>query len=204
MPEWLLTFLTDYGYWFIFLVVFLNNAGFPIPGDVTALGGGVLVQNGNLSLWSVVTTAAVACFLGGTFSYGVGKKLGRGVLERSRWMRMTPERLDQTERFFKKHGPKVVFFARFVALVHPITGLLAGVGKMPFRPFLIYNLAGSFAYALSYTLAGYFFGASWDVLKVWVGRGALYFLLVVLVLFFFSRLLRDPLHQLMVHWSRRG
>lgn len=193
MPEWIEYLLNNYGYLIVFLVVFLNNAGIPVPGDTFLLGAGFLVQSGMLYLGWTVASGTLACFLGGLLGYWVGRRGGRKFLLRNRFFRITPEKMDQVERFIKRKGAKAVFFARFVALLHPVTGILSGVGKLPFLPFLIWNLAGSVAYALVYTLLGYFFGESWDMLKVWLGRTAIYTFAAVVVLASISWIIRKPL-----------
>jgi len=176
------------GYWVLFTVLFLNNIGLPLPGDTMLLGGGFLVGRGVFSFGAVAAFGTAACFLGSCGAYWFGCRYGRLLLNKIKWFGDHPGRVEQMDRFFQKYGPKVVFFARFVALLHPVTGLLAGIWKTPFRPFLFYNLAGSAAYAVIYTLAGYFFGQRWEIFKSWIGPVAFYILLIaaallVLVLF---------------------
>jgi membrane protein DedA with SNARE-associated domain len=192
MFHWLGALLVHHGYWVIFFVVFINNLGLPIPGDSMLLGGGFLAGKGILAGWAVVLTGMTACFLGGNGSYWLGLRVGRRlILKKISWLRITPRRVRQGELFFEKYGAKAVFFARFVALLHPVTGLLAGMGKTPLRPFLFYNFVGAGAYALVYTLAGYFFGQRWEHFKRGIGPVALYGILVAValfVLFIFLRL----------------
>ena len=204
MPDWLPGLLGNYGYPVLFLVVFLNNAGLPLPGDTALLGAGLLAQQGFLSLTGVVITAALACSAGCTCGYWVGRRLGRKLMLRSHWRKMTPERVGQMDRFFKKHGPKTIFFSRFVALLHPVTGILAGVGKTPLVPFLAYNFAGSAVYSLVYGSIGYFFGQSWGGMKLWVGRGALYALVFLSVIVLLTVLLRRPVLALFAREAEKG
>jgi membrane protein DedA with SNARE-associated domain len=187
----------------IFLVVFLNNLGFPLPGDSMLLGGGFLAGKGVLAEWAVVACGTMGCFLGGTGAYWLGLRYGRRFLTREiRWLRITPERVAAVERFFGKYGAKTVFFARLVALLHPVTGLLAGLGKTPFGPFLLFNFLGALTYSALYVLAGRFFGQRWDQLKSWAGPTALYGLLggaAILVLLFF---LRSPIRDFFTRLRR--
>jgi membrane protein DedA with SNARE-associated domain len=179
MFHWLQALLAHQGYWVIFLVVFLNNLGLPIPGDSMLLGGGFLAGKGILAGWAVVATGTLGCFLGGIASYWLGFHYGRRFfLKKIRWLHIAPERVGHLENFFEKYGAKAVFFARFVALLHPVTGLLAGLGKTPLRPFLFYNFAGAAAYATLYTLTGYFFGQQWEHFKSWMGPVTLYGIVV--------------------------
>lgn len=204
MLDWLENVLGDYGYPLVFLAVLLNNLGVPVPGDSFLLAAGWLCAEGYFPFGGMVAVGTAACFLGGTAGYEMGRRVGRKMLRRSRWFRLKPERFDRMDRFFKKYGAKAVFFARFVALVHPVTGLLAGMGRIPRRPFLFYNLAGSAAYALIYVSAGYLFGDSWNLLAHWAGRAAVYTLAAVLALVLFNFLLRQPLGLFWERLSRKG
>jgi membrane-associated protein len=195
--------LAHNGYWVVFIVLFLNNIGFPVPGDTVLLAGGFLVGKGILSFWIVVVMGTAGCFLGGCGGYWLGIRFGRRFLKKITWFRVTPERLKRMDHFFEKFGPKVVFFARFVALLHPVTGLLAGMWKTPLRPFLFYNLAGSAAYALIYTLAGYFFGQKWQIFKSWLGPVAFYALLITAALIFLALFLRHSVRSFFESFSSK-
>lgn len=173
------------------------------------LGGGFLAQKGVLSLWAIVVTGTSACFLGCSGGYWLGLRVGRRALSKIRWLQVKPERVEQGERFFEKYGPKVVFFARFAALLHPVIGLLAGMWKTPWRPFLFYNLAGAFCYTLIYTLVGYFFGQKWESFKNWLGPVALYAILIIAALLTLGIFLRHSIHAFIAGFSpkkvnRRG
>ena len=157
------------------------------------LAAGFLSQKGVLSLWDSIGTGTAACFLGCNGGYWIGSRFGHHVLKKIRWLQVTPGRMEHIERFFQRYGPKTVFFARFVALLHPVTGLLAGMWKTPLRPFLIYNLAGSAAYATIYTLAGYFFGQRWELFKSWAGSVALYTIIIAVALLILGLFLRNSI-----------
>ena len=196
MLHWLQSLLAHHGYWIVFLAVFFNNLGLPIPGDMTILWAGFLGQRGDLSLWAVIAAGTAGCFLGGDGAYGIGRGFGHHVLKKIRWLQVEPQRVEHVEHFFKSYGAKAVFLARFVALLHPVTGLLAGMGKTPWRPFLFYNLAGSAAYAALYALGGYFFGQKWEAFKTWMGPIALYVFLLVLALLLLGWFLRRSIRAL--------
>lgn len=188
-----LPLLAHDGYWVAFLIVFLNNLCFPVPGDTMLLATGFLSQKGDLSLWVSISSGTAAAFLGCTGGYWIGSRLGRRLMDKIRWLQVTPKRVRHIELFFEKYGPKAVFFARFVALLHPVTGLLAGMWKTPLRPFLIYNLAGSAGYATLYVLVGYFFGQRWELFKSWIGPIALYTILIAAMLLILGLFLRNAI-----------
>ena len=196
--------LVHYGYGVVFLVVFLNNCGLPIPGDMTVLGAGILSEKGVLSLWATIAVGTIACFLGGDAGYWIGAHLGPRLLKKLRRFQHDPQREGYLERFYKKYGAKTVFFARFVVLLHPITGLLAGVGKIPWRPFLLYNLAGSAGFASIYAMGGYFFGQRWGFFRTCLGPVAVYVILIVAALVILGLSLRNSIRDFFAGFSTRS
>src|SRR5579872_2657985 len=137
----------------------------------------------------------MACFFGSNCGYWLGLRFGLPLLKKVRWLRLTHHRIKHMERFFKRYGPMGVFFARFVALLHPLIGLMAGVGKTPKGPFLFYNLAGSGVYALLYTLAGDWIGSKWGLHQVWAIYFISYLLLLAIVLVILSFFWRYSIHS---------
>jgi len=182
MADWMQTLLANYGYAAIFTVLFLNNFGLPIPGTTLLLAAGFLVGTGTLSLGVTVITATAACFMGTTCSYGIGRRYGGHLLEKIHWLRLTHQRLRYMEHFFKRYGAKGVFFARFVSVLHPVIGLLSGIGRTPIRPFLFFNFIGSAGYALLYTLVGKYFGQRWGFHKLWQYHTAIYLTVLAVVI----------------------
>ncbi len=194
-----MSLLTHYGYGVVFLVVFLNNAGVPVPGDTMLLGAGFLAAKGIFSLWISLLAGTAGCFLGCDGGYWLGRRFGHKILNRFTWLHFTPKKDKQVEEFFKKHGTKAVFFARFVVLLHPVTGLFAGMWKMPLRPFLFYNLIGSMGCAFLYILGGYYFGQNWELLRHWIGHTGLYVILIGIILVLLSLLVR---HSVFAFFAR--
>jgi membrane protein DedA with SNARE-associated domain len=204
MLHWLHSLLPNiphYGYVLVFIVAFLNNLGVPLPGETILLGAGFVLGKTADSLWPPVVAGTAACFLGGICAFGLGRRLGLSGLEKIRWLHLTAERLQWPEQFFKRHGAKTVFIARFIFLFPPVVAnLLAGMSKMPWRTFLSYNLTGSAAYSTTYILLGYFFGKQWKRLASWLGPEPLYLILAAIILIVLAVLFRHPLS---VFWTRR-
>ena len=202
MLHWLHSLLPQiphYGYVLVFIVVFLNNLGVPLPGETILLGAGFILGKAAGSLWEPMVAGTAACFLGGICAFWLGRSLGQSVLERIHWLHLTPERLKWPERFFKRHGAKAVFIARFIALFPPVVAnVFAGMAKIPWRTFLFYNLTGSAAYATSYILIGYFFGKKWKLLEAWLGPTALYLILAGLTLIVLGVIFRHSLSKFLV------
>ena len=203
MLHWLhslLPHIPHYGYVLVFIVVFLNNIGVPLPGETILLGAGFILGKAAGSLWEPMVAGMAACFLGGICAFWLGRRLGHGSLEKIRWLHLTPERLKWPERFFKRHGAKSVFIARFIFLFPPVVAnLLAGMTKMSWRTFLFYNLTGSAAYATTYILIGYFFGKKWKLLEAWLGPAALYLIFAGIILLVLGVIFR---HSASGYWVR--
>jgi membrane protein DedA with SNARE-associated domain len=181
MLHWLhslLPHIPRYGYVLVFIVVFLNNLGFPLPGETILLGAGFILGQAAGSLWEPTAAGTVASFLGGICAFWLGRRLGHEGLAKIHWLHLTPERLEWPERYFKHHGAKAVFIARFIAIFPPVAAnVLAGMTKMSWRSFLLYNLTGSAAFTATYILIGYFFGKKWKLIEAWLGPTALYVIL---------------------------
>jgi undecaprenyl-diphosphatase len=175
MPDWLASRLPQYGYPIVFLGVLLENAGVPVPGETILLAAGFLAQHGLLSLPRVIALAAAAAILGDNTGYWVGRRGGRPLAERyGPSVGLTPTRLAALDAFFARHGTKTVFVARFVAGVRVFAALFAGIGRLPWRSFFLYNAAGALTWATAVALAGAVFGQSWDLLHRWIGRAGLF------------------------------
>lgn len=203
MFHWLQSLLAHNGYWVVFTAVFLNNLGFPLPGDSLLLGGGFMAEKGILSFGLVAAMGMAGCFLGSSTAYWLGSRYGRNVLRRMKWFQISPKSFIRMDRFFEKYGPKVVFFARFIALLHPVTGWLAGIWKTPLWPFILYNLAGSAVYAVIYTMVGYFFGQNFEIFKSWLGPAAFYIILIAAAVLGLALFLRHAIRSFFDGFSSR-
>jgi membrane protein DedA with SNARE-associated domain len=181
MLHWLDSLVPDlphYGFALVFIVVFLSNVGFPFPGKVILLGAGFVLGRAAGSLWQPMLAGTLASFSGGTCAFWLGRRLGHTRLKRIRWLHLTPKRFEWPERFFKRHGAKTVFLARFLPLLpSAAANLLEGTTKIRWPVYLWFNLAGSAAYTIVYILLGYFFGKKWKLLQAWLGPTALYMIM---------------------------
>ena len=166
-------YFARYGYWVVFFGVMLENAGVPVPGETVLLAAGFFAAQGHFHLWMVMAIAAFGAMLGDNAGYSIGLKIGRATLERSgRYVRLTPARLARLDRFYERHGNKMIFFARFVTGLRVFAALFAGAARMRWRTFVLYNMAGAILWAVVITLLGFFFGQSWGLLHQWIGRAS--------------------------------
>ena len=141
--HFLLPHVPRYGFVLVFIAVFLNNIGIPLPGETIFLGAGFILGKTGGSLWQPMAAGTLACFLGGICSFWFGRRLGQGGLEKFHWLHLTPARLHWPQQYFNRHGAKAVFISRFIAIFPPAAiNILAGMAKTPWRIYLFFNLTG--------------------------------------------------------------
>jgi membrane protein DedA with SNARE-associated domain len=180
MPAWLLDLFARYGYAVVFGGVFLENTGLPVPGETALLAGAALAHFGQLSLGWVIVTAIAAAILGDNLGFFIGRHGGRRLAERHGWrVGLTPERLLEFDRFFRRHGPKTVFAARFITGLRVVGAVLAGGSGMKWPEFLFFNATGAVVWCTAIATAGYSLAYSWATLERWIGRSGLVALALV-------------------------
>jgi membrane protein DedA with SNARE-associated domain len=149
----------DYGLLILFLLVGMESAGIPLPGETALVAAGVLSSRGDLDIAAVITVAAVAAIVGDNVGYWAGRLGGRKLLHRWEWLERHASRvLPWSERFFSRHGAKTVFLGRFVAVLRVTAAWLAGVSQMHWWRFFFYNALGGICWAVLVGLVAYFAG----------------------------------------------
>jgi membrane protein DedA with SNARE-associated domain len=148
-----------YGLLALFLVVMLESGGVPLPGETALVAAGVLASHGQLDIVAVVTVAAAAAIVGDNLGYWIGRTGGRGLIERSRLLsRWSEGALPWSERFFRRHGPKTIFLARFLSVLRVTAAWMAGVSRMHWWTFFFWNAAGGICWAVLVGLVAYYAG----------------------------------------------
>ena len=163
---------TTHGYWTLAVTLLLENAGIPLPGETMLLFASFLAfEHHELSLGWIILVGTAACTLGDNLGYWIGFHGGRPLLHRyQKLFRVSDQQLARGETMFERFGPATVFFARFVFGMRVIAGPLAGVLRMQWRRFVLFNLLGATAWVTVIACAGYFFGRHWQLLLRTVGR----------------------------------
>jgi membrane protein DedA with SNARE-associated domain/membrane-associated phospholipid phosphatase len=178
----ILALIEHYGYLVVFFGVMLESTGVPLPGETILLAAGVLVQRGHLDLGDTIAFGIAGAVVGDQIGYWVGREGGRPfVLRWGRYLFITPERLGRAEAFFERHGGKAVFLARFFSGLRVFGALVAGISRMRWATFLIYNALGGAVWATAVVLLGYFLGSSLSLVERWLGRATLVLAAVVAV-----------------------
>jgi len=149
----------DYGLVLLFLLVAIESAGIPLPGETALVTAGVLASRGKLDIVAVIVVAAVAAIVGDNVGYWIGRLGGRKLLERWAWLdRHASHVLPWSERFFKRHGAKTIFLGRFIAVLRITAAWLAGISRMPWWRFFFWNAAGGICWAALVALVAYYAG----------------------------------------------
>ena len=181
-------FFDDYGYWTLVVILLLENAGLPVPGETTLLFASFLAfSERELHVGYIILFGTIACTLGDNLGYLIGYRGGRPLLDRyQRFFHIRQSTIARGERLFRRHGPVTVFFARFIFGLRIIAGPLAGVLRMPWRKFAIFNFLGASVWVTIIALVGYFFGSQWELVLAIIKRANLalvgLFVLAVLLL----------------------
>jgi membrane-associated protein len=161
--EWIVNHYSDSIYIVLFLVIFIET-GLVImpflPGDSLLFMAGMYAKFGNLELSYILIFLSIAAILGDNINYWIGRSIGLGVFEwKIRGRQLVKESyLKKTEEFFDKRGVFAIIMARFVPIVRTFTPFAAGVGKMDYRKFLLFDIFGGLLWICSMTLVGYFLG----------------------------------------------
>ncbi len=146
------------GYGVLFAIVFAETGllvGFFLPGDSLLITAGLLAANGTLNIWWLNVLLIVAAVVGDSVGYAIGRRLGPRLFTRQKSLLFNPGHVERTRRFYEKYGAKTIVIARFVPIVRTFAPVLAGVGRMEYRRFIFYNVAGGVGWVVSMTWAGY-------------------------------------------------
>ena len=155
--------ISSYGtltYLILFFIIFMET-GFVVtpflPGDSLLFAAGAFAALGSFNIIVLILILVAAAVLGDTANYWIGHFLGEKMITNPK-IPIKKEHIEETEKFYKKHGGKTIILARFVPIVRTFAPFVAGIGKMHYGQFLSFNVIGGVAWVLLFTLAGYFFG----------------------------------------------
>lgn len=193
--------LLEHGsYLLITLVLILTGSGLPVPEEVPIIAAGILSAHGTLDPWLAFACCLFGAIVGDTVMYWIGFHFGRGVLrEHPRWARwVSPEREQQIEVMFRRHGLKVFFVARFLVGLRSPVYLTAGIMRVSFRRFFLIDLFCATAVVGTFFSVTYFYGKE---LTYWIRQGEVWLTVVVVLglaclgLYLWRRHRRKTLHS---------
>jgi membrane-associated protein len=164
--------LVQYGYWAVGATLLAENAGVPVPGETMLLLACFLAYSEHaLRLPWIVLVATIAATVGDNVGFALGYYGGRPLLARYQtFFRIQDRTVQRNEGLFARYGAITIFFARFIFGLRIIAGPVAGVLRMPWRKFMVFNFLGAAVWVTVISLAGYFFGQHWERLQQDVKR----------------------------------
>jgi len=155
--------------------------GFVFPGEIAVILGGVLAFQQRVGLPAVLAAAICGAVLGDTIGYAIGRRYGRRLLTGRVGHLVKPEHVERAERYLAERGGPAVFLGRFTAALRVMIPGLAGMARMRYRTFVVYNVAGGVVWATGMVLLGYLAGASWQRAAGWASRIGLALLALVVL-----------------------
>lgn len=182
--EMLRNAVVQYGYWAVGGALLLENAGIPVPGETILLLASFLAYSEHdLRLPWIIVVATIAATVGDNLGFALGYYGGRPLLLRYQTIfRIKNATISRGEELFAKYGSVTVFFARFVFGMRIIAGPMAGVLRMSWRKFLVFNFLGAVVWVTVISSAGYLFGRHWDRLEEGLNQFNVVALVVVLAI----------------------
>lgn len=160
-PESLLDALGSFATLGLIAIIFAESGillGFFLPGDSLLFTAGLFAAKGDLNLAVILLGCFIAAVAGDQVGYLFGKRVGPSLFGRPDSKIFKQKYVAQADAFFQRHGAKTIVLARFVPIVRTFAPILAGVGKMRYRQFVIYNVAGGFVWSFGVILLGYWLG----------------------------------------------
>ena len=175
--------LDNYGYLAVAGLILVENFGVPVPGETILVAASVYAGTGRLSIVAVGVIAVVAALVGNCIGYTIGFFGGHAlVLRFGKYVFLTHERLEKTERFFERRGGLVVIVARFFEGLRQAAGIIAGTAEMPWRSFLAFTTIGAVLWVGLWAPVGYLAGDHIGTIYADVVRYSLYLLIALAVL----------------------
>ncbi|HEY7536068.1 MAG TPA: DedA family protein [Thermodesulfobacteriota bacterium] len=164
LDKYLDSVIKSYGslaYGILFLVVFCETGLVVtpvLPGDSLLFAVGAFSAIGSLDLGLVIVLLCIAAIAGDTVNYWIGYTVGPRVFTKEKSLFFNKEYLERTHLFYQKYGGKTIIIARFIPIIRTFAPFVAGIGRMTYIRFILYNIVGGIVWVLGLVLAGYFFG----------------------------------------------
>ena len=175
--NFILPHLSDWGYYVIFVMAFLETSAFVgllVPGETVIVVGGFFAGVGILNLGINIGVGSAGAVLGDTVGYFLGYRYGESFFRTyGRYFLFKAQYLDDAREYFVRHGGKTVFLGRFMAWLRAFAPVAAGMSRMPYHRFLFANVTGGVVWVSTFTLLGYFVGDNWEMIEKYMGRAGI-------------------------------
>jgi membrane-associated protein len=179
------------GYVLMTVIVFVETGlliGFCLPGDSLLVTAGIFAARGDLNIWWINGLLIPAAILGDTLGYWIGYHAGGRLFQKEASLLFKPKHLQAAHDYYERHGGKTIVIARFMPIIRTFAPVVAGMGRMDYRRFLMFNVVGGVAWIVSLSLTGYFLGVLFP--------GAVKRLEIIIVVVVFISVLPAIIHYL--------
>jgi membrane-associated protein len=142
-------------------IVFVETGllvGFFLPGDSLLVTAGLFAARGDLEVVPMIVVLSIAAIVGDTVGYNIGARAGPKLFTRPDSLLFNRKHLITTKEFYERHGPFTIVIARFIPILRTFAPVVAGVGAMEYKRFIVYNVAGGIGWVVTTVLGGYFLG----------------------------------------------
>lgn len=158
-----------YGYWALFVTMFLDTLGIPMPSKTMLTLSGYFLNLGIFNLAHIYLIAMVGTLGGFASGYIIGNRLGKPFLNKhGRYILITPEKLGKVEKFFKRYGTYAIFIAYFLPVARSIVPYLSGISKMPFMQAILMAAIGAICWITFLISFGFIVGQAWSKIEIFV------------------------------------
>lgn len=158
--------------------------GFFLPGDSLLFTAGFLTHQGilNINIHLLVLILFIAAAAGDSVGYMFGNRVGRKIFRKPDSLLFKKENITHAEKFYEKHGPKTIIIARFIPIVRTFAPIVAGIGKMHYKTFILFNFIGALLWAVGVTYLGYYAGAWFTSIGLGIDQVLLPVVLIIILI----------------------
>jgi len=157
----IVSFVKATSYLGVFSFIFLESGvafGFFLPGDSLLFTAGLLASQGILSIWILIPVSIAGAIIGNSVGFYTGAKIGPRLFTREKSVFFSPKRVQEAHEFFDAQGPKSLILARFIPGIRTFLPIVAGVAKMNYRTFIIFNAVGGALWGILVPILGFTLG----------------------------------------------
>jgi len=166
LAQFVISTIGHIGYIGIFLLMFVESCGIPMPSEVIMPFSGFLVADGKMTLWAITIAGTVGNLFGSLLAYWIGHRGGRPLIEKyGKYILISEHDLDLADRWFKKYGDWTVFFGRLLPIIRTYISFPAGISKMDVKKFALYTTLGALPWTLLFGWLGIKMGNNWELIR---------------------------------------
>lgn len=170
LGDFLIKFISSYGYFAVFIFMTLESALIPIPSEVTMTFAGFLSGLGILNIWVTIFLGAIGNVVGSLLAFWLGRKMGEewirvAIRKWGKWLLMHEDDFDKALSWFNKYGQGITFASRLLPIVRTFISLPAGISKMDVKLFTLFTFIGSFIWSAILAFLGLKLGENWQIIE---------------------------------------